>query len=211
MNCHSDSDCLIIGIAGGTGSGKSTLVEKLKEHFQDQICVICHDWYYRVQDGLTYEMRAKNNYDCPDAIETDLLVSHLKKLCGGESVFCPQYDFTCHNRSKEVLQVLPKKVILVEGILIFADPELCDLFDVKIFVDTDADVRILRRLIRDVNERGRSLESVEEQYLTTVKPMHEKYVEPSKRKAQIIVPEGGENRVALEFIIGKIAEHLGKE
>lgn len=210
MNRERNNDCLIIGIAGGTGSGKSTLVKKLKAHFQDQICVISHDWYYRVQDGLTYEMRAKSNYDCPDAIETDLLVSHLKKLCGGEAVYCPQYDFTVHNRSKDVLEVLPKKVILVEGILIFADPALCDMFDVKIFVDTDADVRILRRLIRDVNERGRSIESVEAQYLATVKPMHEMYVEPSKKKAQIIVPEGGENLVALEFIIGKIAEHLGK-
>lgn len=202
---------LFIGIAGGSGSGKTTIVNKLKEHFGDDVCVVCHDWYYREQIGMSYEKRAQTNYDCPDAFETERLVSDLIKLRKGEIVECPQYDYTIHNRSGETLTVEPKRVIIIEGILIFNSMELVNMCDIKIYVDTDADLRILRRVLRDVNKRGRNLDSVIAQYITTVKPMHEKYVEPSKRRADIIVPEGGKNVVALDMIIERIARHLSRE
>lgn len=178
---------IFIGIAGGTGSGKTTLTRHLKEHFGDAVTVIGHDSYYKRQDGKTYEERSKVNYDHPDAFETSLLVEHLKALKAGRSIQCPVYSYVDHNRTDETVEVFPTKVIIVEGILIFQDPTLRDMFDIKIFVETDADVRILRRALRDIRDRGRTLESVITQYLTTVKPMHEQYVEPSRKYADIIV------------------------
>ena len=202
------ANIMMIGIAGGTGSGKTTLAQRLCDAFGDSVCLIRHDSYYKRHDDLTYEERTKLNYDEPAAFDTDLMKEHLAALKRGESIDCPVYDYTVHNRSNEVQHIEPKKVIIVEGILIFADEEVCDLFDVKIFVDTDADVRILRRIRRDVSKRGRSLESVMNQYLTTVKPMHEKYVEPTKRRADIIVPEGGKNAVAFDMIEHRIRRHI---
>ena len=201
-------DILVIGIAGGTGSGKTTLMNNIIEKFSENVTVLSHDNYYRRHDELTYEERCKLNYDEPAALETDLMARHLDKLRQGEAIDCPVYDFTQHNRSDETVRIAPRKVIIVEGILIFENRELRDLMDVRIFVDTDADVRLCRRILRDVSERGRSLESVLSQYQTTVKPMHEMYVEPSKKFANIIVPEGGENYVALDMIMGRIQRHL---
>ena len=202
------ANIMMIGIAGGTGSGKTTLAQRLCDAFGDSVCLIRHDSYYKRHDDLTYEERTKLNYDEPAAFDTDLMKEHLAALKRGESIDCPVYDYTVHNRSNEVQHIEPKKVIIVEGILIFAEPSLCDLMDIKVFVDTDADVRILRRIIRDVKERGRSLDSVITQYLTTVKPMHEQFVEPSKRRADIIIPEGGENIVALDMLIERVRKHL---
>ena len=200
---------IIIGIAGGTGSGKTTLTERLREHFgENEVSVINHDSYYKAHDELPYEERCKLNYDHPDSFDTPLLVEHLQQLRAGHSVDVPVYDYTIHNRSKQTVRVNPAPVIIVAGILIFASPELCDLMDMKVFVDTDADVRILRRIVRDVKKRGRTLDSVVNQYLTTVKPMHEQFVEPSKRKADLIVPEGGQNLVALDMLIKWVANHL---
>lgn len=201
---------LIIGIAGGSGSGKTTLVRALVQKFGNDITVISHDNYYKAHDEMTYDERAKLNYDHPDAFETELMISHLQQLRQGEEIHCPVYDFTVHNRSDEVIQISPRKVIVVEGILIFADPALRDEMDIRIFVDTDDDVRLCRRIRRDVRKRGRTLESVIEQYLTTVKPMHEQFVEPSKKFANLVVPEGGKNMVALEMIIDRI-EHCIRE
>jgi len=203
-----ENNILVIGIAGGTGSGKTTLMDNLIRRFADNVTVLSHDNYYRRRDELTYEERSRINYDEPAALETDLMAYHLDKLRHGESIQCPVYDFTQHNRSGQTVTLVPKKVIIVEGILIFENKELRDLMDIKICVDTDADVRLCRRIKRDVNERGRSLESVLEQYQNTVKPMHEKYVEPSKRYSNLVVLEGGKNYVALEMIIGRIQRHL---
>lgn len=202
------SDILIIGVAGGSGSGKTTLVENLLETFGDAIGIVRHDNYYKRHDGMTYEERAALNYDEPAAFDNALLCSHLLQLRDGHAVDCPVYDYTVHNRSDRTVCIRPRRVMLVEGILIFENPTLCDLFDVKVFVDTDADVRIVRRILRDVAERQRSLDSVIKQYLTTVKPMHERYVEPSKRRADIIIPEGGKNPVVLEMLIDRIRRHL---
>ena len=199
---------LVIGIAGGTGSGKTTLMKNLIAEFSDVVTVISHDNYYKRHDDLSYEERSKLNYDEPAALETDLMARHLDVLRQGGSIECPVYDFTVHNRSEETITIVPKKVIIVEGILIFENKSLRDLMDIKIFVDTDADVRLCRRIKRDVTKRGRTLESVLTQYQDTVKPMHEQYVEPSKKYADIIVPEGGKNLVALEMIIGRIRRHL---
>ena len=204
-------DILVIGIAGGTGSGKTTLMNNLIEKFSEDVRVLSHDNYYKRHDDLTYEQRCQLNYDEPAALETDLMARHLDKLRHGEAIDCPVYDFTQHNRSNETIRIVPKKVIIVEGILIFENKELRDLMDVRIFVDTDADVRLCRRILRDVSKRGRSLESVLSQYQNTVKPMHEMYVEPSKKFANIIVPEGGENYVALDMIMGRIQRHLEAE
>lgn len=178
---------ILIGIAGGTGSGKTTLTRHLKEHFGPEVTVIGHDNYYKRQDGKTLEERAKVNYDHPAAFDTELLIEHLKELKEGRPIRCPVYSYVEHNRTEETREILPTKVIIVEGILIFQNPTLRDMFDIKIFVETDADVRILRRALRDVEERGRTLQSVVTQYLTTVKPMHEQYVEPSRKFADIIV------------------------
>ena len=202
------NDILVIGIAGGTGSGKTTLMNNLIQRFAGSVTVLSHDNYYRRNDHLTYEQRCLINYDEPAALETDLMARHLEALRRGETIQCPVYDFTQHNRSNETIDIVPKSVIIVEGILIFENQELRDLMDIKIFVDTDADVRLCRRIKRDVNKRGRSLESVLEQYQTTVKPMHEKYVEPSKKFANLVVLEGGKNWVALDMIIGRIQRHL---
>jgi len=199
---------LVIGIAGGTGSGKTTLMKNIINRFGDVVTVLSHDNYYRRHDELTYEERCKINYDEPAALETDLMAKHLDLLRQGESIDCPVYDFTQHNRSNETITIVPKSVIIVEGILIFENEPLRDLMDIKIFVDTDADVRLCRRIKRDVNKRGRTLESVLTQYQETVKPMHEKYVEPSKKYADLVVPEGGKNLVALDMIMGRIARHL---
>ena len=204
-------DTMIIGIAGGTGSGKTTLTERLKAEFQGDVSVLYHDNYYKSHSDMTYEERAKLNYDHPDAFETERMIADLQALRRGEAVECPVYDYTVHDRSPQTLVVQPTKVILVEGILIFAEPELRALMDIKIFVDTDADVRILRRIMRDVKKRGRSLDSVVQQYLTTVKPMHEQFVEPSKRYADLIVPEGGRNQVAMDMIIQRIRSHIALE
>ena len=199
---------LVIGIAGGTGSGKTTLMKNIIGRFGDVVTVLSHDNYYRRHDELTYEERCKINYDEPAALETDLMAYHLDLLRKGESIECPVYDFSQHNRSNETITIEPKRVIIVEGILIFENEPLRNLMDIKIFVDTDADVRLCRRIKRDVNKRGRTLESVLTQYQETVKPMHERYVEPSKKFADIVVPEGGKNLVALDMIMGRIARHL---
>lgn len=195
---------IVIGIAGGTGSGKSTMIKKIKEEFGDDITMISHDFYYKRHVGLTYEERSQLNYDHPDAFDTDLMIEHIKELKEWKSIERPVYDFTIHNRVDETVVVKPAKVVIVEGILIFENKELLDLFDIKVFIDTDADVRIIRRILRDVNERGRTLDSVVTQYLTTVKLMHEQFVEPSKKQADIIVPEGGFNVVALEMLNQRI-------
>ena len=204
---------LILGIAGGSGSGKTTLVRALTERFGDDITVISHDNYYKAHDDLTYDERAMLNYDHPDAFDTDLMIEHLRLLRQGRAIHCPVYDFTVHNRSDQVIEIQPEKVIVVEGILLFADPALRDEMDVRIFVDADSDVRLCRRIRRDVRKRGRTLESVIDQYLTTVKPMHERFVEPSRKFADVIVPEGGKNPVALEMIMNRIQNHIeeGKE
>ena len=199
---------LVIGIAGGSGSGKTTLLKNIIATFGPAITVISHDNYYKRHDEMTYEERCKLNYDEPAALETDLMVRQLEQLRRGEEIQCPVYDFTVHNRSDDTILIKPEKVIIVEGILIFENKELRDLMDIKIFVDTDADIRICRRIKRDVNKRGRSLESVILQYQETVKPMHEKYVEPSKKYADIVVPEGGKNLVALAMIQGYISRYL---
>ena len=203
-------DTMVIGIAGGTGSGKTTLTEKLKERFTSNVSVLYHDNYYKKHVGMTYDERSKLNYDHPDAFDNDLIIRDLKALREGKAIQCPVYDYTIHNRSDQTLEVKPTQVINVEGILIFAEPALRELMDIKIFVDTDADVRILRRVIRDVKERERTLDSVVSQYLTTVKPMHEAFVEPSKKYADVIVPLGGHNDVALDMIIERIRVELGK-
>ena len=201
-------DVMVIGIAGGTGSGKTTITKRLMERFKDDVSVIYHDNYYKAHHHMTYEERAKLNYDHPDAFETELLVEAVKELKRGNSVQCPVYDYTIHDRSDKTVTIKPAKVIIVEGILIFQCKELCRQMDIKIYVDTDADVRILRRIVRDVRDRGRSLESVVNQYLNTVKPMHEQFVEPSKRNADIIIPEGGHNHVALEMVMERVRAHL---
>ena len=201
-------DTMIIGIAGGTGSGKTTLTQHLKDHFGENVSVVYHDNYYKAHPNMPYEERCKLNYDHPDAFDTDLMVEDLKTLCAGQTIHCPVYDFKVHNRSGETIEIEPRPVILVEGILIFADPALSDLMDIRVFVDADADVRLARRVLRDTEKRGRTVRSVVEQWQNTVKPMHEKYVEPSKKNADIIVPQGGKNPVALDLIVGRIQRHL---
>ena len=201
---------LVIGIAGGSGSGKTTLMKRLVEQFGDHVSVVSHDNYYRRHDELTYEQRCLINYDEPAAFETDLMARHLDCLRNGQAIECPVYDYTIHNRSDATFTIEPRKVIIVEGILIFENAALRNLMDIRIFVDTDADVRLCRRIKRDVNKRGRTLESVLTQYQDTVKPMHEQYVEPSKKYANLVVPEGGKNLVALEMITDRIRRHLNE-
>ena len=205
------SNVLVIGIAGGSGSGKTTLTNQIAAKFPEEVTVIKHDNYYKKHDEMSYEERSRLNYDHPNAFDTDLMIRDLKRLKQGETIECPVYDFTIHNRSKNTLTITPGKVIIVEGILIFENKELCDLMDIRIYVDTDADVRIIRRIQRDVMERARSLESVIGQYMNTVKPMHEQFVEPSKKNASLIVPEGGYNQVAMEMILNQIRSHLMAE
>ena len=203
-----ENKILVIGIAGGTGSGKTTLMNNLITEFAGSVTVLSHDNYYKRHDELTYEERCRLNYDEPAALETDLMARHLDVLRQGGAIDCPVYDFTVHNRSDETIRISPEKVIIVEGILIFENKELRDLMDIKVFVDTDADVRLCRRILRDVEKRGRTLESVVDQYQTTVKPMHEQYVESSKNFADIIIPEGGKNLGALDMITGRNRRHL---
>lgn len=195
----------IIGVAGGSGSGKSTLVSKLQEAFaNDDVSTLCHDFYYKEHSELTYEERTRLNYDHPQAFDTDMMVEHIKALKSNVPIAHPVYSFVDHNRTEEKVPVKPSKVIIVDGILIFENKELRDLMDIKVFVDTDADVRLARRIMRDVRQRGRSMESVIDQYITTVKPMHEEFVEPSKKYADVIIPEGGFNSVAVRMLIQNI-------
>ena len=195
----------VIGVAGGTGSGKSTLVKRLQEAFAGaDVVTLCHDYYYKAHPELSYEERTKLNYDHPAAFDTDMLVDHVKALKANVAIEHPVYSFVDHNRTEEKVAVKPSKVIIVDGILIFDNKELRDLMDIKVFVDTDADIRLARRILRDVRERGRSMESVIDQYTTTVKPMHEEFVEPSKKHADVIIPEGGFNSVAVAMLIENI-------
>ena len=204
-------EVLTIGIAGGTGSGKTTITRRIVKEFGGDVSVIYHDNYYKAHDEMPYSERCKLNYDHPDAFDTELMIEHIKALKRGENVLCPVYDYTVHNRSDKTVEIRPARVLIVEGILIFADRQLRDEMDIKLFVDTDADVRILRRIVRDVRDRGRSLESVVNQYLNTVKPMHEQFVEPSKRCADVIIPEGGRNAVALSMVMERIRAYLGRK
>jgi uridine kinase len=196
-------DCIIIGIAGGTGSGKSTFTNRLRDRFSDDIAVIYHDNYYRRHDEIPFEERKKLNYDHPDALETELMLEHLEKLKRGEAIDCPVYDYSLHNRSNQTVHIEPKKIIVVEGILLLADPRTRDLLDIKIYVEADADERILRRVVRDVKERGRDIDNIVEQYLTTVKPMHYLYVEPTRAQADLVI-NSGMNDVAFDIVQSKI-------
>lgn len=204
------SKVLIVGIAGGTASGKTTILNKLKDAFADNIQILSHDCYYRAHDDMTYEERARLNYDHPESFETERMIEDVIQLKNGHSIMCPVYDFTIHNRAKETVCVEPKPIIIVEGILVLADPRLRELMDVRIFVDEDADERLMRRIIRDMAERGRSVESVLSQYRNTVKPMHEQFIEPSKKYADIIIPRGGENKPALTILTDHLRHVLKK-
>ena len=201
---------IIIGIAGGTGSGKSTFTDRLKAMFGDEITVIYHDNYYRAHDDIPFEERKVINYDHPDSLETELLLEHLKDLKAGKSVQCPVYDFSQHNRSKDFTEIKPSSIIILEGILIMADERIRDMLDIKIFVDADADERILRRVRRDMEERGRDLENIMEQYLTTVKPMHYLYIEPTRHYADIVI-NSGMNEVAFDLVATKISNLIDEE
>ena len=199
----------VIGVAGGTGSGKSTLVKRLQEAFiGDDVATICHDYYYKAHPEMTYEERTKLNYDHPQAFDTDMMVEHISALKNNVPVERPVYSFVDHDRLKETVLVKPSKVLIVDGILIFENKKLRDLMDIKVFVDTDADIRLARRILRDVKERGRSMESVITQYTNTVKPMHEEFVEPSKKYADVIIPEGGFNSVAVAMLIQNIRSFI---
>ena len=199
----------VIGVAGGSGSGKSTLVSKLQEAFLgEDVTMLCHDFYYKERSELTYEERTRLNYDHPQAFDTEMLVEHIKSLKNNLPIEHPVYSFVDHNRTSETVTVMPSKVVIVDGILIFENKELRDLMDIKVYVDTDADVRLTRRVLRDVKDRGRSMESVIEQYITTVKPMHEEFVEPSKKYADVIIPEGGFNSVAVRMLIQNIRSQI---
>jgi uridine kinase len=203
---------VIFSVAGGTGSGKTTVANKILERIgQQNIAYVPHDAYYKHQSTLSLEERRKTNYDHPDSLETSLMIKHLKQLVAGYAVDIPVYDFTIHLRTTQTTHVEPAPIILVEGILIFAEARLRNLFDVKIYVDTDPDIRLIRRLQRDVQERGRTFESVIQQYLTTVRPMHMEFVEPSKRFADVIIPEGGYNEVAIEMVAARIRNLLEQQ
>lgn len=200
---------ILIGITGGTGSGKSTIADEIYSSFSSEsIAMIQQDMYYKDQSHLTMEERVKTNYDHPKAFDNDLMMEHLQDLIDGKTIEKPIYDFAEHNRSKETVTVESKKIIIVEGILVLEDPRIRKLLDIKVYVDTDSDIRILRRLVRDIEERGRTVESVIEQYLTVVRPMHMQFIEPTKRHADIIVPEGGQNKVAIDILVSKIKDIL---
>ena len=201
---------ILIGIAGGTGSGKSTFTNRLKEAFKDDVAVIYHDNYYKRQDDVPFEDRKKVNYDHPDSLETDLMLQHLELLKSGHAIDCPVYDYSQHNRSDKILHIEPKKIILAEGILLLSDPRIRNMIDIKIYVEADADERILRRIVRDVKERGRDLDNIVEQYLTTVKPMHYLYVEPTRALADIVI-NSGMNDVAFDVVQSKIRLLLNKQ
>ncbi|WP_061320721.1 uridine kinase [Clostridium botulinum] len=202
---------VLIGITGGTGSGKSTVAKEIYNKF-DEACIamIEQDSYYKDQSSIPFEERCKKNYDHPDAFDNELLIDHLKDLVDLNVIEKPIYDFEAHNRKEETIKVEPRNIIIVEGILVLQDPKVRELLDIKIYVDTDADVRIIRRLLRDINERGRTVDSVINQYLTVVRPMHMQFIEPSKRYADIIIPEGGHNRVAVDMMVANI-KHLLQE
>jgi len=202
---------MLVGIAGGTGSGKTTLANTLIDTLEEENTIfIPHDNYYKDRSHLPFSERKDVNYDHPDAFETNLLVSHLKKLQAGNTINMPQYDYSTHTRKDKTIKISPKPVIIVEGILVLADEKLRNLFDIKLFVDTDSDIRILRRLKRDINDRNRTFQSVYDQYLTTVKPMHEAFVEPSKSHADIIIPEGGMNDVANNLLLTKLESYIAE-
>ncbi|MCH3971353.1 MAG: uridine kinase [Oscillospiraceae bacterium] len=194
----------VLGVAGGTGSGKTTLANNLLEAFPEEALILSHDYYYLPHADLSLEERKKLNYDHPNAFETDLMIRDVKKLCACQPIDRPVYSFVDHTRLSQTVHVEPKPLIILEGILLFENADLLNLMDMKVYVDTDADIRLIRRLERDVKERGRSLDSVISQYMHTVKPMHEQFVEPSKKKADIIIPEGGENQVALQMLIDRL-------
>ncbi|WP_050698826.1 uridine kinase [Anaeromassilibacillus senegalensis] len=194
----------VIGVAGGSGSGKTTLATKLKRAIADNALILSHDFYYRANTDIPFDERVKANYDHPNAFDTDLLIADVKRLKENRPIDHPVYSFATHSRTPETVHVEPAPVIILEGILIFENRELRDLMDIKVFVDADADIRLIRRLLRDVKERGRSLDSVICQYVETVKPMHEQFVEPSKKYADLIIPQGGENRVALHMLVDRI-------
>lgn len=203
---------ILIGITGGTGSGKSTIAREIYKRFDEKcIAMIEQDSYYKDQSNLLYEERIKTNYDHPDAFDTRLLLEQLNQLLSGQAIEKPVYDFEIHTRKKETIRVEPQDIIIVEGILILQEPELRDLMDIKIYVDTDADVRIIRRLVRDINERGRTVDSVINQYLNVVRPMHMQFIEPTKRYADLIIPEGGHNKVAIDIIVANIKQFLQRE
>lgn len=204
------NDKMIIGIAGGTGSGKTTLTKRIQQTFLDDVVVLSHDYYYKCNNHLTFEERKHLNYDHPNAFDTDLLIDHVHKLKEGHSIEHPVYSFVEHTRLDKTVKVNPAKVIIIEGILIFENKALCDLMDIKVFVDTDADIRLIRRLLRDVKDRGRDLDSVITQYMNTVKPMHEEFVDPSKKRADIIIPEGGFNSVALAMLLEQVRYFINK-
>lgn len=200
---------LVIGIAGGTGSGKTTIADYILETVgPEKIAFLPHDAYYHELRDLSQEERAKVNFDHPSSLETELLIEHITQLKSGLAIELPHYDFKTHTRTGETTRVEPQQILIVEGILLFAEPELRKLFDLKIYVDTDADIRFIRRLRRDIEERGRTTESVIDQYINTVRPMHLEFVEPSKRYASVIIPEGGYNRVALDLIVARIESML---
>ena len=198
----------VIGVAGGTASGKTTIVKIIKEYFGEDIELIGHDCCYKAHDDMPYEERAKLNYDHPNSFDTERMVKDVLALKAGTVVERPVYDYSIHNRAKETVTVYPKRILMLEGILILESKELRDLMDLKIFVDTDADERLMRRITRDMVERARSIESILSQYRDTVKPMHEQFVEPSKKNADLVVLEGGKNLVALEMIIDRIQRHI---
>ncbi len=203
MVIYMDKIC-IVGIAGGSASGKTTIVNLIKESFGDDIVVISHDSYYKKHDDLSFDERTRLNYDHPSSFDTELMIEDVKKLKNNEEIDVPVYDYTVHNRSDQTIHVVPKKVIIIEGILILENPELRDLMDIKVYVETDADERLMRRIQRDINERARSVDSVLTQYRQTVKPMHDRFVEPSKKYADIIIPRGGENKTGINIL----TEHL---
>ena len=198
----------IVGVAGGSASGKTEIVKTLKKHFEDKIEIIEHDNYYFAHDNLTMDERASLNYDHPQAFETDLLIEHVNKIINNEEIDIPTYDFTIHTRSSDTLKKVPKPIVIVEGILVLENEELRNLMDMKVFVDCDGDVRLKRRITRDVVERDRTIESILTQYMETVKPMHELFVEPSKKFADLIVPKGGKNKVAIDVLINHLATKL---
>ena len=204
------ADVMVIGIAGGSGSGKTTLAREIERRLGQRVIMLSHDAYYRTHDDIPFPEREKLNYDHPDALETDLMVEHIRQLKNGQAIDCPVYDFSQHNRSCETVRIEPRRVIVVEGILIFHDKELRDQMDLRIFVDAEPDVRLCRRIKRDVNKRGRTVESVLTQYEDTVRPMHMKFVEPSKKYASFILPNGGKDKAVQDMLINHITQYLNE-